>query len=307
MGHRPTVSVVIPTYDRAEYLRQALESALAQTYTDFEVVVTDNSMSADTAALVSSYGDRRVRYRHNGGNIGALANALAGFRSTRGQFVASLHDDDAWEPRFLERLVPPLLEDPSLVLAFSDHFLMDADGVVDLPATDRNTRLWGRHGLAPGKHAPFTRLALVDRAVPVAMASVFRRAAVDWDAVPTEAGAVYDLWLVYLACRDGGGAYYVPERLTRYRTHASAHSATHRIDTAFLWCYEHFLSDPRLQHLRPELRRAVARFRTGAGIGLLREGRRADARRLLARALREHPQPRAAGALLLSVLPPRGV
>src|SRR5436853_120463 len=108
----PLVSVVIPTYNRVTYLRKALESALAQTYRHTEIIVSDNAASPDVADLVASYRDDRVRYRHNNGNIGPLGNVLAAYREARGAYVATLHDDDMWEPTLVEELVQPLESDP---------------------------------------------------------------------------------------------------------------------------------------------------------------------------------------------------
>src|SRR5687768_14196360 len=124
MSASPLVSVIMPTYQRVPYLLKALESALAQTYPNMEILVTDNAASSEVAGLVDSYKDPRVRYRHNGGNIGLMGNSLAAYREARGEFVASLHDDDMWEPTLLEELVPPLEADPTLALSFSDHWVI---------------------------------------------------------------------------------------------------------------------------------------------------------------------------------------
>jgi len=300
---RPSVSIIMPTFRRVDFLREALESALNQTFTDFELIVTDNAMSQETVRTVASYGDPRVRYRHNGSNIGALRNALAGFREARGEFVASLHDDDSWEPSFLEQLVPPLQEDPGLALSFCDHYVMDIYGVLDVEASEENSRLWGRAGLRGGSHTPFAHLALVDRSVPVAMAAVLRRSAVDWNDVPHEVGAVYDLWLAYLASREGHGAFYVPERLTRYRVHGGADSASSRHAAENVYAYSRFLADDRLADLHAELRLEAASFLVSQGLDLLRAGQRVAARRALWAGLRHRADRRAAAGLALSLLP----
>ena len=70
----PRVSVIMPVYLRQQYLRQALESALAQTYRDIEIIVTDNGPSPEIERLVRSYGDPRLRYRHNGTTNAAFAD-----------------------------------------------------------------------------------------------------------------------------------------------------------------------------------------------------------------------------------------
>ena len=63
---QPFVSVIVPTYERLDYLRTALASALAQTYPNVEIIVSDNGPSAAVAELVAACGDSRLRYRHNG-------------------------------------------------------------------------------------------------------------------------------------------------------------------------------------------------------------------------------------------------
>jgi glycosyltransferase involved in cell wall biosynthesis len=293
----------MPTYKRLTYIREALESALCQTYSNFEVLVSDNEPSDAVAELVASYGDSRLRYRHNGTNIGPMGNALAAYRAARGTYVGTLHDDDAWEPTFLERLVPVLEHDSTLSLAFADHWIMGPDGVVDGGATELNTRRWNRHRLEERVYRPFHRLALVDRAVPIAMSTILRKSAIDWNDFPDEMSPVYDLWIAYLASRDGQGAYYCPARLTRYRLHGDSVSAQQRSEAAHVFCYSRFISDHRLQSIRPDLVRASAPFYTDLGISLLQAGQRASARRNLSSALRRGPEPRALAALILSWVP----
>ena len=300
----PLVSVITPTYRRAGMLRQALDSAVAQEFRDFEVIVSDNDCDPEVERIVAGYGDPRLRYRHNGRNVGALENALVAFREARGRYVTMLHDDDAWEPGYLARTVPALEADPTLSLAFCDHHIMGPDGRVDAAATERNSVVWRRSGMRPGVHRPFVTEALVDRSVPVAMASVIRRDPVDWDDFPPESGTIYDIWLAYLACRDGAGAHYVPERLTRYREHGGAITSTTRYDRQFVYCYDRFVTDPRLAEHRPVLRREAAVFRCGLALSLLAEGGpRGEARHLLWSSLVVKPSARALAALPLTVLP----
>jgi glycosyltransferase involved in cell wall biosynthesis len=298
----PQVSVIVPTYARPAYLREALDSALAQTYRDVEIIVSDNGPSEEIERLVASYGDPRLRYRHNGGNIGPMLNALAAYRSARGRYLATLHDDDVWEPTYLERLVPPLEADSNLVLAFSDHWIMRADGRVDPRVSARNSRRWGRAHLREGVHRPFYRQALIDQAVSV-VTSVLRKSAFDWDDFPGEMAPLYDLWIAYLACREGRGAYYCPERLTRYRVHLGGLSTKDPYLRPKSFCYRVFLADERLRSIRTALRRRSAPVETSLGLALLETGRRAQARRHLLAGLRHAPELRGMGGFALSLLP----
>jgi glycosyltransferase involved in cell wall biosynthesis len=305
-GAVPRVSVIMPVYLRQQYLRQALESALAQTYRDIEIIVTDNGPSPEIEQLVRSYGDPRLRYRHNGGNIGPMANAMAGYAEARGAYITNLHDDDVWEPTYLARLVPALEADDDLTVAFADHSIMRSDGRVDARVSDRNTRDWGRAGLRQGVHRPFYRLAVVERAVSI-ITSVYRKSAYDWSSFSPEIEPLFDFWLAYLACREGRGAYYYPERLTHYRVHPEQLSKGDPFLRQKAYCYRAFLADERLRPVHPELRRCQAKVDISLGLALLEHGQRAEARRRLLGALPSAPELRGFGGLALSLLPKPGL
>lgn len=299
----PAVSVVMPTYQRLTYLREALDSVLAQTWQDFEVVVSDNSISDAVRELVQSVGDPRVRYRHNGQNIGLQANVLAGYRAARGALLATLHDDDVWEPSYLERLVPPMLADRTLAIAFCDYSVMDAEGAVDDRASDRNSRREGRSGLAEGAHDDAVRLALVTQSIQPAYAAVFR-ADLDLDAVPADLAPLHDLWIAYLATVDGGRAWYCGQRLTRYRHHGGSTTANEPFYPQEAGSYERFLADPRVAHLLPALRRKKARAELRSGLRLLLEVEDpAKARGAMVNSLRTAPTALAIAALVGTAVP----
>ena len=102
---RPAVSVIIPTCNRAHLLPRALQSVLAQTFTDFEVLVIDDGLKDDTAPVVASYNDPRLRYLPQPENRGVSAARNRGLREARGPFIAFLDDDDEWLPEKLARQV----------------------------------------------------------------------------------------------------------------------------------------------------------------------------------------------------------
>ncbi|WP_324759917.1 glycosyltransferase family 2 protein [Haloarcula sp. GH36] len=104
----PRVSVVIPTYNRADTVRRAIESALAQTVTDIEVVVVDDGSTDDTAAVVAGIDDERVRYITHEGNRGRSVARNTGIDAARGEYVAFLDSDDHWLPGKLERQLDEL-------------------------------------------------------------------------------------------------------------------------------------------------------------------------------------------------------
>jgi glycosyltransferase involved in cell wall biosynthesis len=97
----PTVSVIIPTYNRGALLVEAVESALAQRRPPDEILVVDDGSRDDTAARMAAYGER-VRYVRQA-NAGPSAARNHGFRLARGEYLALLDSDDLWTPDRLER------------------------------------------------------------------------------------------------------------------------------------------------------------------------------------------------------------
>lgn len=283
----PRVSVITPTFNRPRYLCEAIASSLAQTYGDFEHIVCDDAGPQANRRIVESFADQRLIYIRSATNGGVLQNTLTGLNVAQGEYVAFLFDDDVWEPKFLQRLVPPLDNDPRTVVAFCDHWIIDSEGTIDVAATEGVTREWGRSGLRPGRHHPLADLALVSRAIPIVMGSVIRRNAVDWRAMPHAAARVYDLWIAYALAVTDGAAWYCPERLSRYRVHAGtatasmAGSAEETFRRQYAWCWATFVQDHRLARYRRVLRRRVRDAQMQLAVTLLRQGRTAAARREL--------------------------
>lgn len=91
-----TISVIIPAYNRAEYVTQAIDSVLAQTYTDYEIVVVDDGSTDNTKEVLEPYMDK-IRYKYQE-NAGVSAARNTGIRATSGQWLAFLDSDDEWFP-----------------------------------------------------------------------------------------------------------------------------------------------------------------------------------------------------------------
>jgi len=127
----PLVSIVIPVYNGANYLKQAIDSALAQTYENCEVIVI-NDGSADngvTEFIAKSYGDRiKYLYKANGG----VATALnTGIRAARGDYISWLSHDDLYHASKIERQISFLSSLPSTkVVLYSDYEAVDAQNVL---------------------------------------------------------------------------------------------------------------------------------------------------------------------------------
>jgi glycosyltransferase involved in cell wall biosynthesis len=216
-----TVTVFVPTWNRPDMIAASIDSALAQTFEDFVVLVGDNGGSPLTEGIVRGYDDPRVRYIRHERNLGGMGNWLELIRLAETPLVASLHDDDTWEPTFLEKAVPPMLADPEISMVFCDFWCVDAAGDRLAEHSEWLQRHSGRDRIPAGRftgtYADGLRMAAVWGAPQPAYAAVLRRRAVLATDFPDEIAPVYDLWLVYQVLRRGEGFAYVPERLTNYR------------------------------------------------------------------------------------------
>jgi len=116
----PTVSIGVPVFNGEQTLAAALDSLLAQTYEDFEVIVCDNASTDDTQAICEEYASRdaRIRYHRFDTNTGAAPNFHRTFELSRGKYFKWHAADDLVRPTYLEACIVPLEDDPDIVLTY---------------------------------------------------------------------------------------------------------------------------------------------------------------------------------------------
>lgn len=137
MGERPDtdcprVSIGMPVYNGEPYLEEALDSILGQTFTDFELVVSDNASTDRTPEIVRSYADRdaRVRYHRSATNRGASRNYWRALELSRGRYFRWAAADDVSGPESLASCVEELNRDPEVILAYPSTEFIDREGRV---------------------------------------------------------------------------------------------------------------------------------------------------------------------------------
>jgi len=117
----PTVSVVIPTYNRAALIARSLQSVLNQSYQDFEVIVIDDGSTDETADVVAGFRDRRITYTRLANNTGAGAARNVGIQASKGKFLAFQDSDDEWLPKKLAKHMLMFEQgSPKLGVVYSD-------------------------------------------------------------------------------------------------------------------------------------------------------------------------------------------
>src|SRR5262245_10256961 len=121
----PLVTIAIPTFNRAQWLEDCVAAALAQSYRHFEVVVSDNASTDQTAAVLKRFSDSRLRVLTQPRNIGAIANWNACLQAAKGEFIFFVPDDDRIAPWLLERCIALFKQDPGIpiVVALADAYL----------------------------------------------------------------------------------------------------------------------------------------------------------------------------------------
>src|SRR3989344_921968 len=94
MTKRPFFSIVIPTYNRASFLKASIAITLQQTFKDFEIIISNNCSTDDTRKVVNSFKDKRIRYFENKKNIGGEPHMIKAFSYARGKNPFTTGDDD---------------------------------------------------------------------------------------------------------------------------------------------------------------------------------------------------------------------
>ena len=222
----PKVSVVIPNYNHARFLRKRIDSVLQQTFQDFEVILLDDCSTDDSRSIFSSYaGDPRVRIEFNDANSGSTFKQWnKGVRLARGEYVRIAESDDYADPRLLERLVAVLDADPQVIFAYCRSWRVSADdqldGFVESYSYYDQPR-WAADFLADGAEE-CRNYFLSFNPVANASAVVFRRATYEQSGGADEGFQYCGDWKLWAAMALAGRVAYLGEPLNYYRFHESS-------------------------------------------------------------------------------------
>ncbi len=228
----PAVSVLMPTYNYASYLAEAIESVLAQDFRDFELLVVDDCSSDQTAGVVGPFcsRDARVHFAVNPANFGMVNNWNHCLRRARGQYIKFLFGDDMlWRPEALGKLVGLIERHPSAVLAASGRAILDEkSNVTDV------WRPWPE-GCQNGRKVIAACLVESANLVGEPSAVLFRKRDAQRGFDPKLRQVVdMEMWFHLLENRD---LATTPEPLCAFRRHARQQSAVN--DAAGIAWQEH--------------------------------------------------------------------
>ncbi|MEG3437051.1 glycosyltransferase [Pannus brasiliensis CCIBt3594] len=300
----PKVSVCIPTYNRADYLVYSINSVLAQTYPDFELIVCDDGSIDRTPEMMAGYTDPRIRYLRHPKNIGRSLNMKSGFEAATGEYFIKFDDDDGLTPEFLARTVAVLDRDPTVDFVCSDHWIIDRDGQRAEAATKANSAKWGKNKLKEGIIPDLVRQTFQYQSLQVG-STLFRRAALaEVGYMRSEADGCEDFDLLVRLALAGKRGYFLPELLMEYRFHGGQTSVRQAIHflSAKSFCLESYRFDDA--ELEKERVKRLAVLRESLGLRLIERGDTERGRELLEKAAEVLGKSRRSSfGLLLSYFP----
>ena len=224
----PFFSVMMPAYNAERYIAFALDSILAQTFEDFEVIVFDDSSKDSTYDIIREYAakDSRIKAFHNEKNMGNCYTRRLALREMTGIYVAFLDSDDIWEPEKLERFARSLegVEKES-VCVHSDAKLIDADGY----EIGQSFQQKFNTGNKPVEGNIFYEILLTNW-INMSSAVVDRKTLLEVGGFRPLSEMVADDWDMWVRFAKNAEFYFIPEKLTRYRIHEAGISAAHRVE-----------------------------------------------------------------------------
>ena len=209
---KPRVSIGIPVFNGERYLAETLDSILCQTYTDIEIVISDNGSTDSTESICREYAanDSRIRYHRYAENRGAAWNYNNVFALVQGEYFKWAAADDILAPTLIENCVQVLDEDPAVVLCYARTQAIDARGQIlrDYPAKPK--------GMAVRAHERFFEFVCVPHPCVSVFGLVRHDVLAKTKLIGKYSGSDRPL-LGELALR--GKIYEIPEFLFFYRNH----------------------------------------------------------------------------------------
>lgn len=232
------LNVYILTYNRADYLRQCIQSVLNQTYENFELYVLDNHSSDNTSLVVSGIDDSRLHYICHEENIGGFGNLIYATQHCEADFFVMFHDDDIMLPDFLKREIEVMEKNTDVVLVSSNAESINSAGektgdclkVIDSPRVYKEEELFKSY--------------LYDGNVLIFPSIMYRKSFLaEHNILPDEkVGPAGDVVFYCDVGRYGGVTYELPDILMQYRLHSGQDTNLSR-DMMHVQLFDYMRSD----------------------------------------------------------------
>lgn len=228
--HQPLVSILIPTYNRADFLGYALDSALNQTYKNIEVIVHDDASTDDTPNLLKKYSDPRLRIIRTKTNHGMLGGWNYIQHKAKGKYIKFLASDDLIAPTCVSELVQAAEAHPDAAIITCQRKFIDEKGRVmkKMGFASKNTQINGKD------HAHWILTTLRENLIGEPSAVLYPtkliKKALDYDPTFSQF-ADFEYWIRLLAFGD---LFYLHQPLCSFRQHTSSNTSAAIRDGRFI-------------------------------------------------------------------------
>ena len=217
------VSIVMPSYNTGRFITETIQSVLAQTYTDWELIIVDDCSTDNTDDVVSGFlNDSRIRYLKNDKNSGAAVSRNRALREAKGKWVAFLDSDDLWESEKLQKQIL-YMQEKGCVFSYTNYIEIDEDSLPN-----------GKLVTGPQK---ITRRKMYDYCWPGCLTVMYDAESVGLVQIADiKKNNDYAMWLKVCKTAD---CYLVDEVLAKYRKRSGSIS-NHGYTKLIKWHYKLF-------------------------------------------------------------------
>lgn len=220
---RELVSIIMPSFNTAQFIRQSIQSVLNQTYTNWELIIVDDCSTDNTMEVIEAIADSRIRVFQNTINSGAAVSRNKALREAKGKWVAFLDSDDLWMPQKLEKQIR-FMEENECAFSYTKYEELDSDG--------------NRTGVNISGPARITKRGMFRYCWPGCLTVMYDREAVGLIQIEKiRKNNDYAMWLKI--CRKAD-CYLLDELLAQYRRGRTGSVSTHGILTMIQWHYRLF-------------------------------------------------------------------
>jgi glycosyltransferase involved in cell wall biosynthesis len=224
----PKVSIIIPNYNHARYLRQRIQSVLDQTFQDFDLTYLDDSSSDDSNAVFAEFdGQHRIKAIYNDRNSGSpFKQWNRGIRSTKGEYIWIAESDDVADPNLLATLVPLLEKNAQVGLAYCQSCQIDSNNAIVAQTMhswteDLSPDRWSHDFVASGLDE-CKKYLLFKNTIPNASAVLIRRSVYETIGGAEESMFLCGDWMTWIRMLLKSDIAFSARTLNSFRTHQSS-------------------------------------------------------------------------------------
>jgi len=226
------VSIITASYNYQDYIKEAIESVLAQSYLNWELIIVDDGSSDDSINVINSYVQKDIRIKlfthENKVNKGLIETIKLGLIKAQGDWIAFLESDDKFHPDCLKKKIDVIKENPDIKFIFSDYEMFgdnDEIAVSKKAFYDKNKKLLKNSGLKDLSKQFIKRNPVATFSIVMLKKEILET--LDFN-TPVKPLLDYYLWAQFFIKNKG---YYINEKLTFWRMHKSSYVHNKNVDT----------------------------------------------------------------------------